>query len=158
MAAETDEEASQPERGIRAAPVRAALTASAVEVIDVDECWELLAREHIGRLALIRTDATPDIFPTDYLVHERQIFLRSAPGSKLFQLARNPRVAYEVEGFDDGFMWSVVVHGLARRLAADDEIEDAGIHEFATSIPTSKDNFLRITASDITGRRFRPQR
>ena len=41
-------------------------------------------------------------------------------------LAGGADVAFEADGVDQSFRWSVVVHGRSRRLDADDEIEASG--------------------------------
>lgn len=139
------------------APVRRALPATAVTPLSEDRCWELLASAHVGRLALIRPDARPDIFPMDYLVHDQTIYIRSAPGLKLFSIAQDPEVAFEVDGEGDGHTWSVVVQGDARRLDRDDEIEASGVLELHSTSPTGKFNYVEITPLSISGRTFRPQ-
>ena len=82
------------------------------------------------------------------------IYFRSAPGSKLMELAENPTVAFESDGRQWGKRWSVVVHGTAERLWDDTEIEACGILHLPTSSPTAKWNYVRITPTTITGRRF----
>ena len=136
---------------------RLALTATAVHPLSEDRCWELLAESRIGRLALVRSDGGPDLFPMDYLVHDRRIFLRTAPGTKLFSLAHEHRVAFEVEGRDAGMLCSVVVHGTADRLDADDEIEESGVLDLVSTSPTGKHNYIRITPAEVTGRAFHPR-
>ncbi|WP_194395955.1 pyridoxamine 5'-phosphate oxidase family protein [Microbacterium atlanticum] len=143
---------------ILAGAVHPALIATAVEDVPDAGCWDLLAGAHVGRLAVIGADGRPDIFPMDYLVSDRHLFLRTAPGLKLRHLARNPFVAFEAEGDADGFRWSVVVRGAARRLDRDDEIEASGVLDLRSTSPTGKYDYLEITPDAVTGRRFRPQR
>lgn len=140
------------------APVHAALIATAVEDVPEAECWVLLAGGHLGRLAVIGADERPDIFPMDYLASGRHLFLRTGPGQKLVDLARNPHVAFEAEGDAEGFRWSVVLRGTARRLDRDDEIEASGVLDLQSTSPTGKYDYLEIAPVTLTGRRFRPQR
>lgn len=135
-----------------------ALTARAVERLRTADCFRLLQTMDLGRLAVVGADGAPDIFPTNYVLMDEQIFLRSAPGSKLVDIARNSDVAYEADGREGAYTWSVVIRGKATRLAADDEIDASGILELQTATPTGKDNFIRIVPSTVTGRRFRSQR
>lgn len=122
-------------------------------VLSEDECWDLLATRHVARLAIV-TPSGPDIFPIDYLPAERRLAFRTAPGEKLARLAEDPRVALEVDGRDEAGLWSVVVRGTARRLAADDEIEAIGVLGLETSVPGGKWNFVVVTPSRVSGRRF----
>ena len=126
-----------------------------VEGLRLNECWEVLASLTIGRLAVLGADGAPDLFPVDYLTHRERIYVRTAPGSKLMDVARDPRVAFEVDAVGDGLAWSVVVRGTAARLDADDEIEESGVLDLQSTNPTVKSNFVRITPREINGRRFR---
>ncbi len=118
------------------------------------EAWERLRSRSIGRLA-ISVAGRPDIFPVNYHVVEGGVVLRTAPGSKLLGLAINERVALETDGWTIDDAWSVVLKGRALRLETDreiDEVEPVPLHPW---IPTPADRLVRITADELTGRRFR---
>jgi hypothetical protein len=79
--------------------------------LTADEAAELLARNHIGRIAFSFHDRV-DIEPLSYVFADGAIYLRTAPGSKLETLAHSPWVAFEVDEVEGQFDWrSVVVHG-----------------------------------------------
>ncbi len=79
--------------------------------LSVDEATELLARNHIGRIAYSFHDRV-DIEPLSYVFADGAVYLRTAPGSKLETLAHSPWVAFEVDEVDGPFDWrSVVAHG-----------------------------------------------
>ena len=132
------------------------------ENLSPDECWSLLGTSGIGRLATVITDpatgaVTPDIYPINYLVHEGSIVFKSAPGSKLIEMAGHSAVALEADGARGAHgeeYWSVVVHGHAARMLVDEEIEASGILALLASHPSDKWNYLRITVDVITGIRF----
>lgn len=128
--------------------------AEGVEELAESECWRLAASGRLGRFAVTAVDGMPEIFPMNYLVHDRRIYVRSAPGGKLRSIASRPGVAFEVDGATSTHFWSVVVHGLARRLDADDEIERSGALDLLSLSPTPKHDFIEIAPSTITGRRF----
>ena len=76
-----------------------------------DEAAELLARNHIGRIAYSFHDRV-DIEPLSYVFADGAIYLRTTPGSKLETLAHSPWVAFEVDEVEGQFNWrSVVAHG-----------------------------------------------
>lgn len=131
---------------------------SDVEGLLLTECWTVLASLTVGRLAVLGDDGAPDIFPVNYLTHDERIYVRTAPGSKLMDVARDPRVAFEVDAIGAELAWSVVVRGTAARLDTDDEIEASGILGLHSTNPTVKSNFVRITPREIAGRRFRTAR
>jgi nitroimidazol reductase NimA-like FMN-containing flavoprotein (pyridoxamine 5'-phosphate oxidase superfamily) len=128
-------------------------TETLIENLSEDESWRLLAGENVGRLAVRDGDGI-DIFPINFLVKERTVYFRSAPGSKLMELTRHPLVAFEADGAAASAPWSVVVKGEAVRLGSDEEILSSGVKELHSASPTDKWNYVRITPNSITGRRF----
>lgn len=133
---------------------------SVIENLSPEDCWGLLGKEGIGRLATavvspVSGAVMPDIFPIDYLVHEGAILFRSAPGGKLIDLTKQSAVAFQAGARDKRIFWSVVVHGNANRMGFDSDIEESGIRELHVTHPTDKWNYVRITVDDITGIRFR---
>lgn len=124
-----------------------------VRLLDDDECWRLLAESKLGRFA-VKLDEGVDVFPINYLARDRELFFRSAPGSKLIDLTRDPRIAFEIDGEHGRHVWSVVVHGTAERLGTDAEIEDSGIQSLETWHPSDKFNYVRIRPETVSGRSF----
>ena len=123
-----------------------------IKNLEPDSCWSLLETESLGRLAIAAEHV--EIYPVNFLVHDRAIYFASAPGSKLMELSENPGVAFEVDGQVADDLWSVVIHGRAKRLARDSDIESSGILQHKGWHPTEKYNYVRITPDEITGRRF----
>jgi nitroimidazol reductase NimA-like FMN-containing flavoprotein (pyridoxamine 5'-phosphate oxidase superfamily) len=126
-----------------------------VEHLRTTECWRLLESSSLGRLAVEGPGGVPDMFPVNFLVHSGSLYLRSAPGSKLMDIAAHPGVAFEIDGEDPLSHWSVVVKGSAQRLDSDAEIHESGVEKLASASPTAKHDFIRITPASVTGRRFR---
>lgn len=76
-----------------------------------EECAEILARNHVGRLAY-RDGRQIHIVPLGFVARDDVLFLRSAYGTKMEALSRDPFVAFEVDEIDGPFDWrSVVVQG-----------------------------------------------
>ncbi|WP_349428123.1 pyridoxamine 5'-phosphate oxidase family protein [Microbacterium sp. LWS13-1.2] len=125
----------------------------AISTLTEEECWDLLARHELGRLA-VAVNSEPDIFPINYVVDGPRVLFRTAPGSKLAELSANPRVAFEVDEHDDTFGASVVLKGVATRLELQREIDLADALPLTPWTPTLKYRWMRITPVSITGRRF----
>lgn len=123
------------------------------EGLSPQECWRLLSRARMGRIAL-HNNGGIDIFPINFVATREQIFFRSAPGSKLINIAANPVVAFEADGRRTGHRWSVVVKGTAHRLDRDDEIEKSGVVRLHTETSPEKWNYVCIAPTSITGRLF----
>jgi nitroimidazol reductase NimA-like FMN-containing flavoprotein (pyridoxamine 5'-phosphate oxidase superfamily) len=129
-----------------------------IEHLSEAECWTLLSSESFGRIAVATADG-PDIFPVNYVAHEGALYFRSAPGTKLIEVASDGRVAFEVDGrFGDakspGRHWSVVVRGTAARLDSDADIEASGVEFLVTAAGGEQYNYVRITPTAVTGRRL----
>jgi osmotically-inducible protein OsmY len=126
---------------------------SNVEELDPAECFRLLGRRGIGRLA-VQDHSGVDIFPVNYLIYENEVYYKSGPGTKMIRVTDAPQVAFEVDGHDRRRVWSVVMKGVAVRLDREDEIRASGIDIAPTAQPTQKLNYVRIRPQRITGRRF----
>ena len=124
-----------------------------VSSLSEEECWNLLSRGEVGRLA-VSVGGEPDIFPVNYVVDGPHVLFRTAPGSKLADVAVNPHVAFEVDEHDANRVASVVMKGVATRLELQSEIDEADALPLTPWIPTLKYRWVRITPRTMTGRRF----
>jgi nitroimidazol reductase NimA-like FMN-containing flavoprotein (pyridoxamine 5'-phosphate oxidase superfamily) len=125
----------------------------AVVTLSEEQCWSLLERCELGRLA-IDIDGEPDIFPVNYVTDGARVLFRTAPGSKLAGLAQNPRVAFEVDEYDAAHGASVILKGEARRLQVQSEIDAADALPLRPWIPTLKYRWVSIAPTQISGRSF----
>lgn len=123
--------------------------------LTTDQCWILLRSTDLGRIA-VSAAGLVDIFPINFAVDEatRAVYFRTAPGTKLLELAINDRVALEIDGHDDHDAWSVVVKGRAERVERQSEMDAAEQLGLEPWIPTLKYRWVRIRPTEIAGRRF----
>jgi hypothetical protein len=124
-----------------------------VRVLSDDECWEQLSAHDLGRI-VTRVAERTDIFPVNYVVDGESLLMRTAPGSKLFELTINDEVLFEVDGHDDAHAWSVVVRGRAHALDGAVEVERADATALRPWIPTLKHVYVRIVPDTVSGRSF----
>lgn len=124
-----------------------------VRELDRDECRELLKSSELGRLATA-AGGEPDIFPVNFFSDGDSILIRTAPGTKLLELTVHSAVAFEIDGFSDEDAWSVVVHGRARQLDHQAEIDEADRAPLQPWIPTLKYRYVHIDIDTMSGRRF----
>jgi nitroimidazol reductase NimA-like FMN-containing flavoprotein (pyridoxamine 5'-phosphate oxidase superfamily) len=124
--------------------------------LEPSQCWRLLERAEVGRLAVADDDG-PDVFPVTHAVDGRRIVFRTAAGTKLFA-AEGRDVAFEVDGTetvdDVEYAWSVVAKGVAvavRDPADLSRIGDLGLHPWWDS---EKAHVMVIESPPVTGRRF----
>ncbi len=127
----------------------------ATEVLTEAECWDLVSRTAVGRLAVC-LDGRAQIFPINFIRDADTIVFRTASGTKL-SAARNHHVAFEIDGYesDRGVAWSVIVAGQATEIKSVVEWSDViDLPLFPWHI-APKGHFVRIAADEVSGRRFR---
>jgi uncharacterized protein len=118
-----------------------------------EQCWALISGVALGRL-VTNMDGAPEIFPVNFVVQRHTVLFRTAEGTKLFGTIMNDQVLFEADDHTVAEGWSVVIRGTAGVLFGADEIleaERAGLYPW---IATQKLRFVRITPTQITGRRF----
>ncbi|WP_236967312.1 pyridoxamine 5'-phosphate oxidase family protein [Microbacterium aurantiacum] len=125
-----------------------------VEVLEVAECWRLLRISHLGRIAVVDPDGSPDLFPVNYVAGADALFLRTAPGAKLDAFAAGRPVAFEIDRENHGDVWSVVVRGRARILDTDAEVEASGVRGLRSAGSWVKNEVVRVDPDRVSGRRF----
>ncbi|MBT2596105.1 pyridoxamine 5'-phosphate oxidase family protein [Arthrobacter sp. ISL-72] len=122
--------------------------------LDDDQSWKLLEGTKHGRL-VVTVGGESDIFPVNYAVGNRKIYLRTAPGNKLAELTINANVLFEADGILSDEAWSVVLRGTARVLEQSADIaaaESLGLQQW---VPTLKDFYVEIQPVSISGRHFK---
>ncbi|MCO4237006.1 pyridoxamine 5'-phosphate oxidase family protein [Pseudarthrobacter raffinosi] len=121
--------------------------------LDDEQSWKLLEATKHGRL-VVSVAGEPDIFPVNYLVSDRKIYLRTAPGNKLAQLTINSRVLLETDGILSEEAWSVVLRGTARVLTNSAELAVVEALGLKSWVPTLKDFYVEIVPTSVSGRHF----
>ncbi len=126
-----------------------------LEVLDEDECWRLLESRTVGRLA-VDVGGHPDIFPVNYVVHDRLVIIRTEAGTKLAAAVLGRSVAFEIDEIDEAghHGWSVVVSGRAsepRTVEEEVDVEELGLTPW---VDAPKTRWLRIAPLAVTGRRL----
>jgi nitroimidazol reductase NimA-like FMN-containing flavoprotein (pyridoxamine 5'-phosphate oxidase superfamily) len=131
--------------------------AGELDELSPEECWELLASQPIGRVAVI-VGHYPLVFPVNYAVEDRTILYRTGEGTKLHAIDRS-NVTFEVDAIDPVHRsgWSVMVKGVAQELSPTRNRDTVSRAELAGAkpwAPGDKDHFIRIVADQISGRRI----
>jgi hypothetical protein len=126
-----------------------------LEVLAEDECLCQLRTTTVGRLGVVEGGAVL-IFPVNFVVADRTVLVRTAPGAKLEAARRSP-VTLEVDDFDPDTKtgWSVMVRGRAEEITDFDApavraLRDVPLHPWAGDKPI----WVRILPSVISGRRL----
>jgi uncharacterized protein len=118
------------------------------------ECFELLAREQLGRVAFV-DDLGPLALPVNFVLDRYTVVFRTDEGSKL-DASGGSRVAFEVDGTDaaDQDGWSVLVRGEAVEVTDPAELERLRALPLRPRAPGAKRRYVRILPAALSGRRF----
>ena len=127
-----------------------------LEIIDREECDALLQTQPVGRVAVCT--GRPGVFPVLYAVFDGDVVFRTAPGEKLTAAALHREVVFEVDSYDVAARsgWSVNVVGTAEEIVHPDELARVGALDLQSWAGEVRDRFVRIRATDVSGRRVRP--
>ncbi|HEX8830711.1 MAG TPA: pyridoxamine 5'-phosphate oxidase family protein [Longimicrobium sp.] len=145
--------------------------APAIRALDRRECEEILARNHVGRLAYTH-EGRVDIEPLHYVFHDGWIYGRTSHGAKMDAVGYTwSPVAFEVDEIEEIFRWrSVVVHGgfyTIPEQGAEWEQDEwrRGVELLRDLIPETltgadpvsfRTVLFRIAVQDVTGREATP--
>ena len=118
------------------------------------ECFELLADEQLGRVA-VTDDRGPVVFPVNFVLDRHTVVFRTEPGTKLHAASQGRRVCFEADGTDAATRtgWSVLVRGEITEVT--DPAELARLRELPLRVwaPGGRDHYVRILPAVLTGRR-----
>jgi nitroimidazol reductase NimA-like FMN-containing flavoprotein (pyridoxamine 5'-phosphate oxidase superfamily) len=127
---------------------------SPFQELDMDACWAFLSSQQVGRLA-VSVGGVPDIFPVNFVVHDRTVVIHTAAGTKLLEIVANRSVAFEVDWWDQSEATSVVIRGRAAALQDESEIAEARALRLQSWVPTAKSVYVQIRPMAVSGRRIR---
>jgi uncharacterized protein len=120
-----------------------------------DECRELLAAAHVGRLGVV-VDGRPEIYPVNhaYDPDSGTIAFPTKAGTVLDAALSWPWVAFEIDGQDADRGWSVLVVGRAETIEDPEEV--ARIANWRTVLwrASKSSRWLRVVPEKVTGRRI----
>jgi len=124
-----------------------------LEVLDAEECWELLASIPVGRVAFVQA-GEPMVLPVNHAVVGRRVVFRTRPGSLLHEALMREPVAFQVDDFDPVRRsgWSVLVRGVADLAEDPDALWSTELDAWADSV--DRDDWVEIRAEEVTGRRI----
>jgi nitroimidazol reductase NimA-like FMN-containing flavoprotein (pyridoxamine 5'-phosphate oxidase superfamily) len=127
------------------------MTSQGLQRIDEAECRVLLHSRTLGRVGIHIADQLA-ILPVYYAVMEHDIVFRTDPGTKLDAAVLGTRVVFEVDNASPG--WSVMVRGHAQQIRDADDVARARTllgHDWPAG---EREQYVRIVAEQVTGRRL----
>ncbi|WP_090820794.1 pyridoxamine 5'-phosphate oxidase family protein [Arthrobacter sp. yr096] len=126
-----------------------------VKELSVHDCWKYLQSVSIGRIALINGEE-PEIFPMNFVPNYGTVLFRTGPGTKLDALREGAVIALEADGFNryGTVAWSVILKGSPEFVTQPEDIQEAVDAGLSPWQPGAKDVLVRVTPTEISGRRF----
>jgi hypothetical protein len=128
-----------------------------VESLEVDECRQLLAQHHVGRLAYC-TDSGPRIVPMNYALAGQTLVLRTGQDTEASGHLAGALVAFEVDDIDEFLeaAWSVVVHARAE-LVPPETLRLLNLSQFPQPwVNGDRSMVLQLSLDAVSGRRIHP--
>ena len=132
-------------------------TGNALQALSAPECFDLLEPGGIGRVGFAAADGVM-MLPVNFAVTAKTIVFRTAPDT-LLALYASGQISFEADCLDQACQagWSVLVHGRARKVTEEREIEQ--LQDRTRLQPWAagpRDVYVRITPTLISGRRIQP--
>ncbi len=125
---------------------------SPVTVLTEPECWELLRKQELGRLAFRHGDGL-QILPINYAVAGEHVVFRTGDGSKFSDLMDNGDVAFEVDSSSPDVAESVVCRGVVVELHGEQALMTDQLR-LRPWVVSRKSHIMAIRVGEISGRRF----
>jgi hypothetical protein len=124
------------------------------EVVDIGaaDCFQLLRRHSVGRIAVALPGEAPFVVPVNYVLDDEVIVFRSGFGEKLRRLRQEP-VSFQIDHIDPFRRcgWSVLVEGVAYEATPDEigHLDTDGPQPWA---PGARDIWVRLVPRRVSGR------
>jgi|HubBroStandDraft_2_1064218.scaffolds.fasta_scaffold188143_1 transcriptional regulator with XRE-family HTH domain len=136
---------------------RSAASHPVLEALTTQQCREHLAGGGVGRFLFDEPHRGPVAIPVNYRMDGHDVVFRTGRQTSLADALGRQQVSFDVDHFDDTLSegWSVLLSGSARIIADPEELKHAetlGIQPWAGG---ERDLYVRMSASQITGRRIR---
>jgi nitroimidazol reductase NimA-like FMN-containing flavoprotein (pyridoxamine 5'-phosphate oxidase superfamily) len=143
--------------GRESRPPAPAAHAHALRTLNPEECFDLLEPGGIGRVGFTSA-ARVMMLPVNFAVTGKTIIFRTAPDT-LLALHAEAEVSFEADHLDEALCegWSVLVHGHAQEVTDERAVmrleDQLHLEPWA---PGARDVYIRVTPTQITGRRIQP--
>lgn len=126
----------------------------AFEVLDEEECLNLLDKGWLGRV-VITIGAIPAVFPVNYCVESGAIYFLTGSGTKLAAALRSAVVTFQVDEVDPVYHhgWSVMAVGAAT-VVHEESVRRAVGHRLYPWAPGRRRHLVQIWPDMVTGRRI----
>jgi transcriptional regulator with XRE-family HTH domain len=139
---------------------RSAATSTLLDSLTVAECRQHLAGGGIGRFLFVEPGRGPVAIPVNFRMDGDDVVFRTSSGGSVSAGLRERRVSFDVDHLDDalGEGWSVLITGTAQVITDPAGLARAEALHIEPWAGGDRPVYVRLTASQITGRRIRVTR
>jgi nitroimidazol reductase NimA-like FMN-containing flavoprotein (pyridoxamine 5'-phosphate oxidase superfamily) len=128
---------------------------TALEEMTTDECFRVIATQHLGRVGLV-VAGRPLVLPVNYALIGKTVVFRTARGSSFDRVVRGADVVFEIDHADPAYHsgWSVMGRGRADGIDENVDLESLTHHLMRPWARESPPGWIGIPLSHVTGRRI----
>jgi len=125
------------------------------EVLDEEECYELLGSVTLGRVA-VSMDAIPAVFPVCFALIDRQLVFSTGQGTKLNAAVVGKVIAFEADWVaeDKSAAWSVQGAGRSVMVEPGSELEALAKTSVRPLALVRRPYFVKVRPAYLSGRRL----
>lgn len=120
-----------------------------LEALTVEECFDLIRHQPVGRIAVGSVDGPPLVVPVTFVLDGSCVTFRSDAGEKLGGVGQ--RVSFQVDAIDPTHRtgWSVLLQGTLS-VVDDEQLADVEVEPWVGP----RAHLLRLDPDVVTGRRL----
>jgi len=128
---------------------------TAMEDLEPEECFRLLASQHLGRVGMIMA-GHPMVLPVNYALVGHTVVFRTARGSGFDRVVRHASVVFEIDHADPAYHsgWSVLGRGTAEAIDQAVDLEALNQAVLRPWARRAEPGWIGIPLVHVTGRRI----
>ena len=136
---------------------RSAAKSAVLDTMTAADCQQHLADGGIGRFLFVEPGRGPVAIPVNFRMDSGDVVFRTSSAGSISAGMHERRVSFDVDHLDDalGEGWSVLITGKAHIITDPDELSRAQALHIEPWAGGDRPVYVRLTASQITGRRIR---
>jgi transcriptional regulator with XRE-family HTH domain len=136
---------------------RSAARNATLHHLTVAECWALIAPGGIGRFLFVQAGRGPVAIPVNFKVDGGDVIFRTDTDSTIAAGIHQQPVSFDVDHLDDALSegWSVLLTGSASVITSPAEVVRLQALDIEPWAGGDRNTYIRLTPTQITGRRIR---
>ncbi len=136
---------------------RSAAKDALLDSMTIEECRQHLADGGVGRFLFLEPGRGPVAIPVNFRMDGADVLFRTSGSGGIAAGVREGRVSFDVDHIDEalGEGWSVLITGTARIITDPADLARAQALNIEPWAGGDRASYVRLTASQITGRRIR---